>query len=384
MRCLKNSRKTGRVSARPEALLSFLVARTAPFALLTVAIVFVFSLPPSAPAQWLNYPAPGIPRLADGKPNLAAPAPRTTDGKPDLSGVWNGPGAGAYDRNIARDLKPGDIQPWAEAVYQQRVLNMGKDAPRASCLPDPFVYYHAVDVARMVQTPGLIVVLYQGTTNSVHRTIFTDGRSLPVDPNPTWMGYSVGHWEGATLVVDTAGFNDRGWLDIEGHPHTEALHITERYRRRDFGHMDLEITIDDPKTFTRPFSLKMTKTLMPDTDLIESVCENDRSAPHMLGGTGIKMPPEVLSKYTGTYEFAPGSPAVISLTGDLLFLQMGANPLKLPLAPDSEKVFVSRTNGDLIEFIMDSQGTVTGFIHHQGGNDRRATRKGDAIQNRKR
>jgi hypothetical protein len=326
-------------------------------------------------AQWLSYPAPGIPRTPDGKPNLAAPTPRASDGKPDLTGIWAGPGAGSYDRNITRDLKLGDIQPWAEKLYQQRVLNEGKDSPRASCLPDPFVYYHAVDVARIVQTPGLIVVMYQGTTNSVHRTIFTDGRKLPVDPNPTWMGYSVGRWEGDTLVVDTAGFNDRGWLDIEGHPHTEALHITERFLRRDFGHMDLEITIDDPKTFTRPFSLKMPQRLTPDTDLIESVCENDRSVPHMLGGTGAKLAPEVLSKYTGTYAFADGQSAVITMEGELLFLQAGANPLKLPVVVDTGNVFISRTNGDLIEFLTDARGTVTGFIFHQGGTDRKAVRK---------
>src|SRR6185312_10011823 len=192
-------------------------------------------------AQWLDYPAPGIPRLANGKPNLSAPAPRAADGHPDISGVWTGPGPGGYDRNIARDLKLSDIQPWAEKLYQERVLNEGKGAPRAACLPDPFAYYHAVDVARIVETPGVIVILYQGTTNSVHRTIFTDGRKLPIDPNPTWMGYSAGHWDSDTLVVDTAGFNDRSWLDIEGHPHTEALRITERFRRRDFGHMDLEM-----------------------------------------------------------------------------------------------------------------------------------------------
>jgi hypothetical protein len=327
------------------------------------------------PAQWLNYPAPGIPRTPDGKPNLAAPTPRTADGKPDLSGIWNGPGAGSYDRNVARDLSPKDIQPWAEAVYQQRVRAMGKDAPRANCLPDPFPYYHMVDLARIVQTPGLIVMLYQGTTNSVHRTIFTDGRELPKDPNPTWMGYSVGHWDADTLVVDTAGFNDRSWLDIEGHPHTEALHITERFRRRDFGHMDLEMTIDDPKTFTRPFSLRILKTLMPDTDLLESVCENDTSIPHMLGGTGRKLGPEILARYVGTYEYAPGREATISFDGDLLFLQEGANPLKLPLTPDSESLFVSRTNGDPVEFIRNSQGKVTEFIYHGENGDRRAVRR---------
>ncbi len=349
----------------------------------TTVTAFASLLAIPAPAQWLNYPAPGIPRTPDGKPNLTAPAPRAADGKPDLSGVWRGPGGGSYDRNITRDLKPADIQPWAEALYQQRVLNEGKDAPRASCLPDPFVYYHAVDVSRMLQQPGLIVVLYQGTTNSVHRTIFTDGRKLPEDPNPTWLGYSVGHWDGETLVVDTAGFNDRGWLDIEGHPYTEALHITERYHRRDFGHLDLEITIDDPKAFTRPFSLKMVKSLEPDTDLIESVCENDRSVPHMLGGTGTKIAPEILSRYTGTYEFGPGRPAVISLEGDLLFLQIGTNPLKLPQVADTETVFVSRTNGDVLEFVKDDQGAVTGFIFHQGGGDQRAVRKSEPVQNPK-
>lgn len=327
-------------------------------------------------AQWLDYPTPGIPRTSGGKPDLAAATPRSPDGKPDLSGVWNGPGPGSYDRNIARDLKPGDIQPWAEALYQQRVRDLGKDAPRANCLPDPFAYYHAVDVARMVQTPGLIVVLYQGTTNSVHRTIFTDGRKLPVDPNPTWMGYSVGHWEGDTMVVETAGFNDRGWLDIEGHPHTEALRVTERFHRRDFGHMDLEMTFDDAKTFTRPFSIRMNKTLLPDSDLLESVCENDRSVGHMLGGTEVtKVSPETLAKYAGQYLYTGGTTAEISFAGDLLYLREGANPLKLPFVAASETNFLSRTNGDRVEFVKDAKGAVTEFVYHTGFADRRAARK---------
>jgi hypothetical protein len=349
---------------------------------MTVGAAAVLFLSTAALAQWLNYPSPGTPRTRDGKANLAAPAPRTSDGKPDLSGIWRGPGAGSYDRNIARDLKPGDIQPWAESLYQQRVRNMGKDSPRAACLPDPFAYYHMVDLARFVQAPGLIMVVYQGTTNSAHRTIFTDGRPFPKDPNPSWMGYSTGHWEGDTLVVETAGFNDRSWLDIEGHPHTEALRITERFRRRDFGHMDLEMTIDDSKAFTRPFSMKIDKTLVPDTDLLETICENDRSVTHMLGGTGTKIAPEVLSKYVGTYEFAPGREVVITVADDLLLMQKGTNPLKLPLAASSETVFVSRTEGDRIEFIRDAQGRATGFIYH-GEDDSRAVRKRDAVQERK-
>jgi hypothetical protein len=338
-----------------------------------IAVTFaVFGLSLPLAAQWLNYPTPGIPRTPDGKPNLSAPSPRTPDGKPDLSGIWKGPGMGGYDRNIARDLSPKDIQPWAEALYQQRVRNMGKDAPRATCLPDPFAYYHIVDMTRIVQTPALIAILYQGSTNSIYRTIFTDGRELPKDPNPTWLGYSVGHWEGDTLVVDSAGFNDESWLDVEGHPLTEALHITERFRRRDFGHMDLNITIDDPKAFTRPFSFKIDKTFAPDTELLETVCENDRSVPHMLGGTQtIKLAPDILAKYAGTYELAPGHQAFITIEADLLFLREGANPLKLPLVANSETKFVSRTNGDWIEFARDSEGATTGFTYHGGGNSTR-------------
>jgi hypothetical protein len=344
----------------------------------SAARIAVFSslLALPTPAQWLNYPAPGIPRTRDGKPNLAAPTPRGSDGKPDISGVWSGPGAGSYDRNIARDLKPGDILPWAEALYQKRVRDLGKDAPRANCLPDPFAYYHAVDIARIVQTPGLIVILYQGTTNSVHRTIFTDGRKLPADPNPTWMGYSVGRWDGDTLIVETAGFNDRGWLDIEGHPHSEALRITERFHRRDFGHMDLELTYDDPKTFARPFSFRLDQTLTPDTDLLESICENDSSTPHMLGGIEItSVSPEIMAKYAGQYEYAAGRTAEISYDGDLLYLREGSNPLKLPFAAVSETSFVSRTNGDRIEFVKDSAGAATAFVYHNGVEDRRAARK---------
>ena len=343
--------------------------------LLAMVAMVTACLSPNATAQWLNYPSPEIPRTPDGKANLTAPSPRQADGKPDLSGIWRGPGAGSYDRNIARDLKPADIQPWAEALYQERIRNMGKDAPRANCLPDPFVYYHMVDLARFVQTPGLLVILYQGTTNSVHRTVFLDGRRLPAEPNPAWMGYSVGRWEGDTLVVETAGFNDRGWLDIEGHPHTEALHITERFRRRDYGHMDLDVTIDDRGAFSKPFSLRIEKTLVPDTDLLESVCENDRSVTHMVGETPARLPRQILSRYVGVYEYGPGREAQISSESDLLFLQEGANPLKLPLAADSETNFISRTNGDRIDFVKDANGTVTGFIYHAGTGDRTAVRK---------
>jgi len=208
----------------------------------------------TAAAQWLKYPTPGTPRLSDGTPNMTAPTPRTADGKPDLSGVWRGAGP-LYRFNIAEDLKPEDIQPWAEALFLQRVRDSRKDSPLARCLPVSIPFHNFFNLTRIVQTPGLVLILYE-SPNSPHRTVFTDGRDLPKDANPTWLGYSVGRWEGDTFMVTTTGFNDKGWLDSAGHPQTESLRITERLRRRDFGHMDFEMTIDDPKVFTRPFTVK--------------------------------------------------------------------------------------------------------------------------------
>jgi len=253
---------------------------------------FAFLLSPGASAQWLDYPTPGTPRTPDGKANLAAPTPRTSDGKPDLSGIWRGPGGGSYDRNVARDLKPSDIQPWAEALYQKRVLDMGKGAPRANCLPDPFPYYHMVDLARFVQTPGLIVILYQGNTNSVHRTIFTDGRALPKDPNPTWLGYSVGHWDSDTLVVETRGFRDNLWIDMNGSPMSDAAKMTERISRPNFGSLEIALTIDDPKVYTKPFTVNLTQTLEADTELVDEFClENEKSyeSPSHARGSAVRL-----------------------------------------------------------------------------------------------
>src|SRR5262252_7600010 len=155
-----------------------------------------------AAAQWFDYKAPGIPRLPDGKPNLGAPAPRTADGKPNLSGIWRG-GGGRFDYDVAQGLKPEDIQPWAEALRQERVRDFRKDSPLARCLPVSLPFHNSRDLSRIVQTPGLIVILYE-SPNSPHRTIFTDGRELPKDPSPTWLGYSTGHWDGDTLVVTSA------------------------------------------------------------------------------------------------------------------------------------------------------------------------------------
>jgi hypothetical protein len=338
-------------------------------------------LPTASAAQWLNYPTPGIPRLPDGKPNLSAPAPRTADGKPDLSGVWRGAGP-LYRFNIAQDLKPEDIQPWAEELFLKRVRDSRKDSPLARCLPVSVPFHNFFNLTRIVQTPALMVMLYE-SPNSPHRTVFTDGRDLPKDPNPTWLGYSVGRWEGDTLVVTTAGFNDRGWLDSAGHPQTESLRITERIRRRDFGHMDFEITIDDPNVFTKPFTVKTERLLAPDTDLLEDVCENERDGAKLSGGSGITLRPELLATYAGVYELPSGREIVVTVTGDLLFVK-GLNEPKLPLLVQSETTFMSTATPAGFEFVKDAQGKVTHLIVRGADDDQKAVRKGASVPDQRR
>jgi hypothetical protein len=337
-----------------------------------VALVLVPVFCASAGAQWLNHPTPGTPRLADGRPNLSAPAPRTADGKPDLTGVWRGAGP-LYRFNIAQDLRPEDVQPWAEALFLQRVRDSRKDSPLARCLPVSIPFHDFFNLVRVVQTSALTVLLYE-SPNSPHRTVFTDGRDLPKDPNPTWLGYSIGRWEGDTFVITTAGFNDRGWLDSAGHPQTESLRITERLRRRDFGHMDFEITIDDPKVFTRPFTIKTERLLAADTDLLEDVCENERSLRRMSGDTGVRVSPKLLATYAGTYELAPGREFVVIATGDMLFVQ-GLNEPKLPLFVQSDTRFMSTATPSGFEFVKDRQGRVTHVIVRGDQGDQKAVRK---------
>ena len=260
-----------------------------------------------ASAQWLNYAAPGTPRTRDGKPNLTAPAPRAASGKPDLSGVWQieptppeemkrlfgdlsvenvlGDSSVAYSKylvNILADFKPQDqpMRPEFVAVMRGRSKEV---YPLTRCLP---VGVPADDVLpgpfKMIQTPELIVV--RNEYENTFRQIYTDGRKPPADPDPLWLGYSVGKWEGDTLVVDTIGFNDRTWLDGIGHPHSDALHVTERFHRRDFGHLDMQVTIDDPKVYTKAFSIQFTELLVPDSDVTEYFCsENEKDRSHIEG-----------------------------------------------------------------------------------------------------
>jgi len=334
------------------------------FCAVAALTIVMFQLSPPLSAQWLNYKTPGIPRTADGKPDLSAPVPRNPDGKPDLSGIWRAPQNSPYLRNIAVDLKPNEIQPWAQSAYEQHVLDLGADSPRAHCLPDPPPYYHLASVSRIVQTPSVMVIINEGNSNSnVTRTILTDGRGLPEEMNPSWLGYSAGHWEGETLVVTTAGFNDRTWLDFAGHPHSEELRITERFHRRDFGHMDFEMTIEDPKTFTRPITFKADKTLVVDTDVLETICEYAEHARHLVGGNRLRLSPEALTKYAGTYEFAPGREAVVTIDGELLVLRLSATG---EVEPQSETSFTAAFFGDQVEFVKDSSGAVTGLTLRTG------------------
>jgi hypothetical protein len=337
-----------------------------------VAVALTLLLPPTASAQWFNYKAPGVPRLPDGKVDLSAPTPRTADGKPDLSGIWSGAGP-MYRFNIAQDLNPEDIKPWAEALFLQRVRESRKDSPLAKCMPVSVPYHQFFNLTRLVQTPAMVLVQHE-SPNSPNRTVFTDGRDLPKDPNPAYMGYSIGRWEGDTLVVTTAGFNDRGWLDSSGHPQTESLRVTERYRRVDFGHMEFDITIDDPTVFNKPFTIKTRRLLQPDTALLEDVCENEQSRARFVIDTSIKVSPAVVATYAGTYELASGRDFVITATDDLLFVR-GLNEPKVPLIPTSETKFMSTTTPAGFEFVTDAQGKVTHVIVRGNAPEQTADRK---------
>ena len=246
-----------------------------------LASILLVLVAESAPAQWMTIPLASTPRTADGKPDLDAPVRKTPDGKPDLSGIWRAID-GRYLANIAADEGEPPFQPWAAAVYKERVENMGKDRPSGRCLP------HAVPDNMMVrsgpfkiiQTPGVTVILFEEFNH--FRQIFTDGRALPEITQPSWFGYSVGKWEGDTLVVETTGFNDRSWLDNPGHPHSDAMRVTERFTRRSFGRLDIQITIDDPKAYTRPWSANARFEMMPDSELLESICENEKDYEHTI------------------------------------------------------------------------------------------------------
>ncbi len=347
--------------------------RTVP---LLTAILLTIGMPLTA--QWLNQPTKGIPRTTNGTPNLSAPAPRTADGKPDLSGLWNRLSP-KYARNIAADLKPGDIMPWADALLQQRLEDLGKGFMNVTCVPFGPHYIVAADTTgaeqmKIVQTPALILILNPDLT---HRQIFMDGRALETDPNPSWMGYSVGHWDGDTLVVESNGYNDRTWLDHDGHPHTEALRITERYRRRDFGHMDIDVTLSDPKAYTKPWTVSVKAELSPDTEMIEFVCgeKNASSLAHWVGKASdetrdaVAVAPAVLATYVGKYVEQPkfwrleARTVEITLSNGTLFGNVDGRG-RVPLVAKSDTLFTG-LSGLGVQFVADGL-----FVKHVSGDYR--------------
>ena len=236
----------------------------------------------SGEAQWV-YRAPNVPRTSTGAVDLAAPPPRNASGTVDISGIWQTDIK--FNANIAADLRPEDVPmlPVARAIYAERQDNLGKDDPEGYCLPPGFPRVNGVPFpAKIIQTPALIVVLYE--TRTTFRQIFLDDHALLKDPQPTWMGYSMGRWEGDTLTVRTVGFNDKTWLDDAGHPHSDAMTVTERIRRPSFGRLNVEITIDDPKMYSRAWTVTQEFRLSADDELLEYVCnENNRDLPHLVG-----------------------------------------------------------------------------------------------------
>jgi hypothetical protein len=264
---------------------------------LTVASFIGASPPRKLVAQWLKYPTAGVPRSRDGKPNLTAPTPRTREGKPDFSGIWltadgmscNKLAEGfqqcgselpmsRYGINMGTGL-PGGLpyQPWAAQQVKNQTEQNSRDDPHARCLPDTFVrLYGLPHMQKFVQVPGLLMMIYE--LNANYRQVFTDGRPLPADPQPTWNGYSAGKWVGDTLVVDSIGFRDGLWLDIVGSPLTDAAKVRERIRRPDYGHLEIEVTVDDAKAYTRPWTVTLKQAIVIDTDLVDEIClENEKS-----------------------------------------------------------------------------------------------------------
>jgi len=270
-------------------------------------LIAIIALPALGYGQWVRYPTAGAPRNADGTTNLNAPAPRLPDGKPDFSGIWHvavrNPcnaalnrfsgcteiGGSPLARNIGAQLAGGlPYQPWAARLQKERAADDSRDDPHVRCLPDnPPRHWGLPHLNKLVHTPKLLVVLYE--VNAMYRQIFTDGRPLPEDPTPGWMGYSTARWEGDTLVVQTAGFRDELWMDLGGSPMSDAAKLTERIRRPNYGTLEIEITVDDPKVYTRPFTVRMDQTIEPDTELIDEIClENEKSYERMIRSRSAK------------------------------------------------------------------------------------------------
>jgi hypothetical protein len=316
----------------------------------------------SGGAQWLDHPTPNLPRTADGKPRLNGPSPRVADGHPDLSGVWTGPSAAM--------APPDDVlRPVARALIARREENFFKERPLFQCLPngpEPFTLFKSI-----IQAPGAIVMLYE---NLNYRVIHTDGRKLEPDPGRTWMGYSVGQWQGDTLVVQSNGFNDRTWLTSRGLPHSELLRTTERYSRPTAGTIHVEVTITDPEMFTRPWTDSYDLILRADTEMVEGVCETDQS--HWVGTLAdttkdaVRLDAAVLARYVGTYSGRWGQrirTVRITLVDGVLHSN-GVIGEPVQLVPQSERFFFS-SDGYSYEFGGDIDGKAAFVVERHVSGD---------------
>jgi hypothetical protein len=280
---------------------------------------------------------------------------------------------------LTTNITTVEMLPWAQKVFSARQATYGHEDPVISCLPEgPRAGLHGLEPLRIIQVPTMTIVLYE---SSPMRQIFTDGRALPKDPNPTWMGYSIGRWDGDTFVVETTGYNDKTWLDFAGHPHSEALRVTERFRRKDFGHMELAMTYDDPKTYVKPWTVNTTVNFVPDTELLENVCENEKDRERLVGRVSDeqkiakKVSRDVLARYAGTYENEGLGTFTVSVSGDELLIELADGGGRQRTIAQSDTVFMFPAFGGTVRFVTDGKGPATHFVLTVVEGDVTATRK---------
>jgi hypothetical protein len=339
----------------------------------TIGVVLLALCAAPAGAQWLDYKTPGLPRTPDGKVKITAPAPRTADGKPDFTGTWAAAG-GQGELNGLETLRvdAADMKPWAIEVQRQRSRDYFKGRPDFQCRPSGMEAEAFEREKRILQTPAMIAVLYD---NQTYRQIFLDGRQLEKNPAPMWQGFSVGRFEGDTLVVESNGFNDSTWLNNVGLPHTEKLHVTERYRRPDLGHLEVEVTFTDPDAYNKPLHFSSRMRLVTDTEMLEEVCEAKMEFwtgnVSDLEKSARKVPEDVLKQYVGYYEGywrANLRKVTVTLESGTLHITGLLLPGTVELIPESDDVFTT-TEGVSYKFVKDSTGAIVRAEEiHRGGN----------------
>jgi len=339
------------------------------------AVCFVCLMVCATPAgaQWLNHRTPGLPRMADGKVKLTAPAPRSADGKPDFTGVWTPAGGqGALDGLETLRVDPDAIKPWARDLIREREQDFFKSRPDFQCRPSGPEAESFERDKRILQTPAMIAIL---NPNLTYRQIFIDGRSLEPNPEPIWMGYSVGRWDGDALVVESNGYNDRTWLNNVGLPHTEKLRVTERYTRPDLGHLNVDVTFTDPDTFDKPLRFSLAMQLVIDTEMLEEVCESKMEfwtgSISDLQQSAVKVSEDVLKQYVGSYEGywrANLRQVKVTLERGTLYVNGLLLPGMVELIPESDDVFTT-SEGVSYKFVKGDTGMVIRAEEiHRGGN----------------